>query len=319
MTDPGLVSVILPNRDHATFLPNALNAFLNQTWTHHEIIVIDDASSDESRDIVQAFAAKDPRVRLLILPSHQGINRAVQHALGHARGEYVHVAGADDLVQPHFFEKCVTQLIRFPDAALCFSDPSEFYLERNLLIRFPLYLSKESVHLGKDDLVALLSKNYFHISANTAVYRLHKFRAAGGYRAELGWLSDWFVTIVLALRHGACYVPTSLTQVSIRSNSYSAINLSNADAQRRYVDNVVELLLTPEYADVVSVMRQAALLPEYHFRTMLWLLASRHGRTFITIRLIARILARAPWSVLRPYAPVSLRRKLRACWNALRR
>ena len=135
MSEAGLVTIIIPNRNHAHYLPRALDAMLAQTWTKLEIIVVDDASSDLSRSVVVDYEKRDPRVRLLALNEHHGINRAVNTALASTRGEFVHIAGADDFVEPIFVERCVAEMNRNPDAGLSFSDPTEFHEHSQRAIR----------------------------------------------------------------------------------------------------------------------------------------------------------------------------------------
>lgn len=306
-----LVSVIMPNRNHARYLPRALDAMLAQAWKRLEIIVVDDASTDNSLDIITGYAERDARVRVMALREHHGINRAVNAALATARGEFIHVAGTDDFVEPNFISHCVAELNRNPGAGLSFSDPTEFREDDQRTILFPLYLSERPVYYGPAELTELLRRNYFHISANTGLYRTTAFREAGGYIPELHWLSDWFVTLVVALRYGACYLPEQLTYSTIRPDSYSVQNLRDRNAQRPLLEQALGLLALPTYGDVAPSMRRAGLIPEYHLRTLIWLASSPEGRKFITLHLIMRIVSRHMWSFLRPLAPVQSRRRLR--------
>jgi glycosyltransferase involved in cell wall biosynthesis len=311
MTETGLVTVIMPNRNHAQYLPRALDALLAQSWTKMQIVVVDDASTDRSIDVVASYTSRDPRIELLPLKEHHGINRAVNAALGIVRGEFVYVAGADDFVEPIFFERCVTEMNRYPAAGLSFSDPIHFHEQDNRTVRFPLYLSEKATHFSATALTGLFKRNYFHISANTGLYRTFAFREAGGYQPDLHWLSDWFVTLVIALRHGACYLPEQLTYVTYRDDSYSARSLSNGKAQAPLLEQLLRLLALPTYADVASSMRHAGLLPEYHPRTLIALLKSTEGRKFVRPQLVVRIGGRYAWSFLRPFVPVQWRRRLR--------
>ncbi len=311
MMEPPLVSVVLPNRNHARYISRAIKALLGQTWPHLEILVVDDASTDDSREVVSQLFAGDARVQLLALDKHHGVSGAVQVGLTKARGEYIYIAAADDFVAPTFFERCVAEMTRFPTAGFCFSDPTEFREKDGQVVHFPLYLRDAPTYFDPEGLIALLCQNFFHMSANTGIYRLSAFRGAGGYIPELAWLSDWFVTIVIALRSGACYLPEQLTYVTMRDDSYSATNLCDTDKQRELVNRVVTLLSSPAYVDVAEPIHRAAILPEYHFRTLLWLLVTRQGRTFVSLRLVRRIAGRAIWSLLRPYAPIRMRRYIR--------
>lgn len=316
MTVRDLVSVILPNRNHAHYLPIALDALLAQTWRNLEIRVVDDASSDGSVGIVSAYAERDSRVRLFRLSERRGVNGALEVGRSHASGEYLYAGAADDFVAPTFFEVSITQLMRHPDAGLCFSDPTEFYELDQRMAEYPLYLSEKPVHFDPSALKSLLQRNYFHISANTAVYRTEAVREAGGYRTDLGWLSDWFVTLAVALRHGACYVPGTYTFLRVRSDSFSATTLRDRRSHRQTFDRFLGLLAERNYADVATAMHAAGLLPEYRLRTLVWLLESPEGRKFVTPRIVGRTILRFAWSYLRPLAPAQLRQGLRQVSSA---
>ena len=78
------LSVVLPNYNHARYLESALVAHLNQSALPLEIIVVDDASTDESRTIVKRLAARHPIVRLVAMPVNGGVNAAMNRGLAEA-------------------------------------------------------------------------------------------------------------------------------------------------------------------------------------------------------------------------------------------
>lgn len=305
---PGLVSVILPNRDHAHYLGRALEAFRAQTYGSFEVVVVDDASSDESCALVEEVAATDARIKLLRLDRSVGVNAAVNAGLSRATGEFLYCAAADDWVSPIFFERSLDLLQSHPACAFCFADPMEDRGERRL---FPLYLSSSPRAFTAQEMFDELQRNYFHISSNTVLYRRTAFDAAGGYRADLEWFADWFLNHVLALRHGACYLPEALTCLTVREDSYSAVNLRRRLKQHELMIRTLDLLASPAFGDVRSSFRDAALLPEYKFRDIAWLLTSSPHRRYLTASLVRRIVGRSLWSGLRPIVPTDLRRRLR--------
>lgn len=308
---PDLVSIVMPNRNHAHYLPHALDALRNQTWPHWELIVVDDQSSDTSIDVLTRYAALDSRIQFISLDRHGGIAVAVNTGLEKTRGQFLYFAASDDFVETTFLERCVTEMKRHPEAGLSFSDPTEFQEDSGRTVRFPLYLSRQPAYFDAETLMRIFKRNYFHISTNTGLYRSEAFHTAGGYRPDLHWLMDWFPTMVIALRHGVCYLPEALTYLTVRGNSYSAINLRDGKMQRQLIARMLELLSLPEYADVAPRMQEALVLPEYQPRTLQWLLESKTGRDFITPRLIVRILGRYAWSFVRPLTPNAWRRRLR--------
>lgn len=99
-------SVLVPNYNHARYLKQRLDSIQNQTVTDWEMILMDDASSDNSREMLREFAARDERVQLVLNENNSGSpfkqwNKGVRLA----KGEFVWIAESDDFADPHFLEK----------------------------------------------------------------------------------------------------------------------------------------------------------------------------------------------------------------------
>lgn len=98
MNNP-VVSILMPIKNYAHYLPQCLSSILQQTFTNWELIAINDHSSDNTSQILRAFAKQDPRIRPL--PNEgQGIIPALRTALKHSRGYYITRMDADDLMPP---------------------------------------------------------------------------------------------------------------------------------------------------------------------------------------------------------------------------
>jgi len=313
-----LVSVVMPNRNHGEYLRTCIPRFLTQTFPDFEIIVVDDQSSDTSCAIVEEFAKADSRVRLIRLEEHAGVAGAFTRGANEARGMFIYGAAADDFVAPDFLERSVRLLEQSPKAAFCFSDPTERFADGSKST-FPLYLSSTPRTFSREEIVELLRRSYFHFSSNTIVFRRALFMQAGGFDKNLHWFCDWFVTNVLVLRHGACYVPDSMTEFQISPGSYSAVNLRKSKQQRELFVKILTRLETPEYADILPAFKRAGLLPEYRYRDIFWLRDPRLGTNFLSGRLIFRILARGTMYHLRRFMPASLRRAGRKIVSLLAR
>jgi hypothetical protein len=95
-----LVSILMPAYNSAQTIAYALESLRCQTYRDFEVIVVDDASSDETTDIVAQFCAGDPRFRLIPLPTNSGAFIARNTALAAAVGEYVTNQDADDWAHP---------------------------------------------------------------------------------------------------------------------------------------------------------------------------------------------------------------------------
>ncbi len=96
--DGPAVSVIIACRNSAAFLPDCLTSVCRQTLGDIEIIVVDDASDDESRGVVESFMSTDTRITLLCCETRGGPARARNRALDVCRGRWVAVVDSDDLL-----------------------------------------------------------------------------------------------------------------------------------------------------------------------------------------------------------------------------
>ena len=103
------VSVILPAHNAAGSLPAALDSLLVQSLTDFEVLVVDDASKDETAAVAAEYAANDARVHLLTRASNGGAAAARNLGFGRARGKWLALLDADDAYLPDRLETLVAQ------------------------------------------------------------------------------------------------------------------------------------------------------------------------------------------------------------------
>jgi glycosyltransferase involved in cell wall biosynthesis len=118
------VSVVIPNYNHAPYLKERIDSVLNQTFQDFELILLDDCSTDNSRDIINSYA-KNPHVSHIILNEENTRNTFVQWERGIrlASGEYIWIAESDDKCEPTLLEKLVAEFKRDNNLVLAFSLP----------------------------------------------------------------------------------------------------------------------------------------------------------------------------------------------------
>src|SRR5689334_17677456 len=95
-----LVTIVALCYNHAPFLTEALDSIRAQTYPHLEVILVDDASTDESPGILRRYAAANPTWQLLLLPENLGNCRAFNQAFRQGRGEYFIDFATDDVLLP---------------------------------------------------------------------------------------------------------------------------------------------------------------------------------------------------------------------------
>lgn len=122
------VSVIIPAYNASAFIGKCLESIQCQTLSDIEVIVVDDGSTDNTREIVGAFASKDARISLIKQQnSFAGVAR--NNGMKHAEGEYLYFLDADDFIAETMLEDMVNRMeIDSSDVALC---RSEYYDNNN--------------------------------------------------------------------------------------------------------------------------------------------------------------------------------------------
>jgi glycosyltransferase involved in cell wall biosynthesis len=115
-----IVSIGMPLYNGEPFLASALSSILAQSYTDFELIVSDNASTDGSMDVVQAFAARDSRIRIRRSEKNLGAAANYNVLVELARGKYFKWAAHDDILAPDYLARCVEALDRNPDAVLAY-------------------------------------------------------------------------------------------------------------------------------------------------------------------------------------------------------
>jgi len=113
------VSVIMGVYNDEGYLSDSILSILNQSITNFEFIIIDDASTDASSDILKKFANKDKRIQLHTNKINKGLTKNLNYALEIARGDYIARMDGDDIALPKRFEKQIKALRENEDAILC--------------------------------------------------------------------------------------------------------------------------------------------------------------------------------------------------------
>lgn len=119
------VSIGLAVRNGAAYLRQAIDSILAQTFSDFELIICDNASTDETEAICRAYAGQDARVRYWRNGRNIGGTNNENLTITKARGEYFRLAAHDDKLAPELLEKCVAVLDAQPDVVLCYTYVTE--------------------------------------------------------------------------------------------------------------------------------------------------------------------------------------------------
>lgn len=123
MKNPALVSIIMPNYRHAAYLRQRLDSIFAQDYPNFEVILLDDASTDNSDAILQEYASRK-QVKAYIRNEHNSGNTFLQWKKGFdcASGEYIWIAESDDVAAPNLLSTLVSKLNEGANLAFCASE-----------------------------------------------------------------------------------------------------------------------------------------------------------------------------------------------------
>ncbi len=169
-----LVSIIVTTFNSKRFIENCLYSLINQTYSNIEIIVIDDASSDDTENIVRKLMKKDKRIKYYKLKYNVGTYAAKNIAINYTNGEFVTCHDSDDFAHPQKIEKQVRPLIRYPWLVFTVSywvrltDKGIFYARQT----YPLLrLNPNSTMFRKDIIINKVGLwDYVKIGADSEFY-----------------------------------------------------------------------------------------------------------------------------------------------------
>lgn len=204
------VSIIVPNYNYAPYLKLRIDSILKQTYQDFELILLDDASTDESQSILRNYE-ENPHV------SHIEINQANTGSpfqqwfkgIGMARGQYIWIAESDDLSEATFLATAVKALEEHPQAAFCFVG-STLIDEYGQELSFDPDHWKKDKRFRKQPWACFSGKAYaahnlywrsYVANASSALFRKKYFEMAHPAEClKMHYSGDWFFWFKLAMQ-----------------------------------------------------------------------------------------------------------------------
>lgn len=185
--DTPKVSVLIPAYNAESTVEPAVDSTLRQTFADFELIVVDDGSTDSTSSILDSYARRDPRVRVIHTPN-RGIIEALNTGIGECRGELIARMDADDISHPRRLEMQVALMDAHPEVSVC-SSLVRMFPRRDLLgglVRYEQWLNS----LVTPDQIARDMFVESPVAHPSVMLRRSELIEIGGYE-EHGWAEDY--------------------------------------------------------------------------------------------------------------------------------
>jgi glycosyltransferase involved in cell wall biosynthesis len=215
------VSVVMAVYNAAKYLRESVDSILSQTFRDLELIVVNDASTDASAEILQAF--DDPRIRVITHATNQGAAASRNDALAAARGDFVAIMDADDISAPSRLEVQVSFLDSHPDVALVGCAVYDNIDDQGSTLH--------TSHLPEDnDAIQRTLVERWCFLHPSIMFRKEVYEQVGGYRNEFEPAEDHDFILRVLDRHKAHNLPVKLVRYRINPKGLSVVGHDYIDA-----------------------------------------------------------------------------------------
>ncbi len=279
MTASPLVTVVTAAYNMARTLPLTVDSILDQTHPRVEIVVVDDGSTDDTPEVLAAYA-DDPRVRVF-RQENAGQTVAKNRALREARGDFIGFCDADDIWVPDKLER---QLPLFdPEGRIAVVYGGFDVIDGDgAYLRTPSFPHPTGRITGK-----LLADNFVHFP--TALVRREVIEAAGGFDESLTMGIDYDLWLRISVDHDFAYAPGVLVHYRVWDGQMSRRRAERFDNAFRLMQRFLER----HPGSVTAAERRAAWAHTYVSHG-LWL--AGEGRRVEAARDFLRAARLHPWS-----------------------
>ncbi len=198
MTARPLVSVIIPTYNRASWVGQAVESVLGQTFASRELLVVDDGSADET------WAVLSPHARALryIRTPHLGVSAARNRGVRESRGQWVAFLDSDDLWMPGKLTRQMDALRRAPEAPLCYTD--------EIWIRHGRRVNPGRRHRKYSGWIFEHCVRLCIISPSSALVRRDLLDAVGGFDEGLPACEDYDLWLRITARHPVLFLDEPL-------------------------------------------------------------------------------------------------------------
>lgn len=219
------ISVIIPLYNKESYCEEAINSVLAQSYSEFELIIINDGSTDKSKERALLVIEAESRARL-IHQDNQGVSAARNRGVKEANYEYLAFLDADDLWHPRYLENMVKALYLYPDEQWFGASFKRFSGDIDMpeLDEIPLF-SKLNYFLGSFHHSTRKEYNASLVYSDSFIVTKEAFAHVGGYPIGMTYSEDVYFYHKMALLYDIVWSPVELTfyRVGVKEQAISQL------------------------------------------------------------------------------------------------
>ena len=222
---PQQIATIIPTYRRPRLLARAIRSVLCQSYPDFEVHVYDNASGDETPEVVAQFAARDPRVKYHAHPRNIGMMENFAFGISHVETPYFSILSDDDFLLPGFFERAMSDLEDYPEAMFFFG--GQLYTNsQGEVVAAPVEVWNAEGLLRPPALFEIIAPGAW-VTWTSILFRSSVLSIIGGLDTALGHTADVDLILRAALRCAALLSKTPCAAFTIHSGSASESDRSH--------------------------------------------------------------------------------------------
>jgi len=231
-----MVSIIIPAYNVQRYVAETIRSVVSQTWRDWELIIVDDASTDDSWQQIEMTAAGDTRIRLFRNSENRGVGAAANQGFREANGLYVARLDADDVAYPNWLENRLAHM--------------KADVSRVLVSGSRSLIDEDGKHIGRtheDQLSTILAWELIFgnpIPQSGTVCSMEAVRRVGGYDERFRTGQDWDLWVKLSAIGGLAIVDVPMIKYRVTAHGISARYAYDRKAKESLLHNVMPRMAT---------------------------------------------------------------------------
>lgn len=209
------ISIILPTYNGANTIEDAIRSVLEQTFQYYELIIVDDGSTDNTKEIVSHYISAYSNKIKYIYKTNGGVASARNEGIIHAKGNYIAFLDSDDYWDAQKLKKISHFIMHYPQVGLFYTDFYVVDIKKNIL------WINDRFSFSGDIFSKLIERNF--IGTSTVVVKKEAFENVSmffeGYRMKAG-PEDWDMWLRIARKYKVFHIPEKLSYYRYREGQY---------------------------------------------------------------------------------------------------
>lgn len=211
-----MITIITTSYNYAEYISQTIESVLAQTFSDWELIIVDDASTDNSVKIIKKYC-DDKRIKLICHDKNKGLKESVKTALKYAKGEWVTLVESDDTITPNALEK------RMQTKADIVFNGVNLIGDAEWVEEVQKQVDKTEKELAKIDFPSNIFEKFDTknpVLTLSSVMIKRELLTEELFNTKTDALFDWWLYVNLAFKNDFDYIPEKLTNWRIHDNSY---------------------------------------------------------------------------------------------------